>query len=78
MEDKKFWMDIGVKLGRSLECSQKVEQKLNKFIDNEHKHMAEKVDIIDEKVNKIAVKVAWIAGAFFVLTIVVNILIRIL
>ena len=30
------------------------------------------------KVDKIATKVAWIAGGFFVLTVVVNVLIRIL
>lgn len=78
MEDKKFWMDIGVKLGQSLECSRNVEQKLEKFIENEHKHVVDKVDLIDEKVNKIVTKVAWIVGTIGGAVVIADILLRVL
>lgn len=76
--DKKFWMDIGVKLGQSLECSQNVEQKLTKFIENEHAHLVDKLDSVDKKVNKIATKTAWVVGAISTLTVGIHILIRVL
>lgn len=78
MEDKQFWMDIGVKLGQSLECSKNVEEKLDHFIGNDHKHVVKKVDTIDVKLNKVVAKVAWIVGSIAGAFTIANILIRVL
>jgi len=71
MEEKQFWIQLGQDFGETKQLSQDTSIKLEKFITNDFKHL-------DEKVDKLGVKVAWIVGIISALTLVGNALIRVL
>ena len=47
------------------------------FKKNDFGHLSEKVEKIEEKINKLALKIAVIVGAISALTVVINILVRV-
>ncbi len=71
MEDKQFWIQLGQDFGETKQLSISTCKALEKFIGNDFKHL-------DEKVDKLGVKVAWIVGAISALTLIGNVLLRVL
>lgn len=49
-----------------------------KVVMNDINHVEEKIEKVDDKVNKITIKVAWIVGVISALTVGANIAIRLL
>ncbi len=71
MEDKQFWIKLGQDFGETKQLSISTSEALGKFIGNDFKHL-------DEKVDRLGVKVAWIVGIISALTLVGNTLLRVL
>lgn len=69
--NKEFWVQLGMDLGKSIESSQRTEGKLDRFISNDFKHLSNKVD-------KIATKVAVIMGVIGFVWILVQIGLKII
>ena len=47
------------------------------FKKNDFTHLSEKVEKIEEKINKLALKIAVIVGAISAVTVIINILVRV-
>ena len=47
------------------------------FKKNDFRHLSEKVEKIEEKINKLALKIAVIVGAISAVTVIINILARV-
>ena len=71
MEDKKFWIQLGQDFGETKQLSKSTNKRLEDFIGNDFKHL-------DEKVDSLKTKVAWIVGIISALTFVGNVLLRVL
>lgn len=69
MEDKKFWIQLGQDFGETKQLSQDTKDRLENFICNDFKHLA-------ERVNKLGAKVGWIVGVISALTLIGNVLLR--
>lgn len=54
-----------------------IREDFKDFKKNDFGHLAEKVEKIEEKINKLAVKIAVIVGAISAVTVIINILVRI-
>lgn len=78
MEDKKFWIQLGQDFGETKQLSKSTNKRLENFISNDFKHLGETVDKIDNRVGKLSVKIAWIVGVISGLTLVGNVLLRVL
>ena len=75
--DKAFWVQLGVDFGATKQLAKDTNKALEKFIINDFAHMSEKVDSIDNRLNKVITKVAVIFALGTALIITANILIRI-
>ena len=75
--DKAFWVKLGIDFGATKQLAKDTNAKIDKFISNDFLHMNEKVDSIDNKVNKVVTKVAVIFAVGTALIIIANILVRI-
>lgn len=71
MEDKKFWIQLGQDFGETKQLSKSTNKRLENFISNDFKHLEEKVD-------GLVTKVAWVVGVISALTLVGNVLLRVL
>lgn len=67
--DKEFWINLGVQIGKNLECSQSLQEEFHKFVSNDHAHLAAKVD-------KLAIRLAAIVGGITALSAVIQYLIK--
>jgi len=75
--DKAFWVKLGIDFGATKQLSKDTNKKLDRFISNDFSHLDEKVDTLDNKVDKVTTKVAIIFSVGTALIIVANILVKI-
>jgi hypothetical protein len=88
-ESPEFWIGLGQQIGQNLECTQGLRKDLEKFMTNDHAHLAAdvkelegKLDIFtkdfQEKLGKVAIRIAYIVGGISALSFAIQIAARLL
>ena len=76
--NKEFWLKLGADIAvakddsaEAKECSKQMSEKLDRFINNEFHHLEEKVDKINIKIAKLmgGISVAWILAQVVIKTL---------
>ena len=76
-EGKEFWVSLGREIGESKECSKALADKLEKFMTNDHAHLAADVKELRGEFQKLAVRIATIVGGITALSWVIMFLVKI-
>jgi len=71
---REFWIGLGEKLGRV----ESLEKKLETFMTNDHAHLCRDVKELEGKIDKLAVRIAYIVGGISALSFVVQVVVRLL
>ena len=77
-ESKEFWIGLGKEIGESKECTKRIDEKLNKFMNNDHVHLCADVKELEGKIDKLALRIAYIVGGISALSFAVQIAVKLL
>jgi hypothetical protein len=75
-EGKEFWVSLGQEIGASRECAKALTEKLEKFMTNDHAHLAADVKELRAEFQKLAVRIATIVGGITAVSWVIMLLVR--
>ena len=75
---KEFWIGLGKEIGETKACTASLNEKLDKFMTNDHAHLCAEVKEVDAKLDKLAVRIAYIVGGIMALEFVLQIGVRLL
>ena len=77
-ESKEFWIGLGKEIGESKECAKRIDEKLDKFMTNDHVHLCADVKELEGKIDKLALRIAYIVGGISALSFAVQIAVKLL
>ena len=88
-ETQEFWIGLGKEMGETKACAAHIAEKLDKFMSNDHVHLCADVKALDTnirsevkeldgKIDKLAIRIAYIVGGIMALEFAVQIGVRLL
>jgi hypothetical protein len=72
--DREFWVQLGKEIGQNLECNKALGEQFRSFLTNDHAHLADKVGEVEDKVDKLAMRIAYIVGGITALSWVIQLI----
>lgn len=77
-ENREFWVGLGKEIGETKSCAQEVGKKVESLMTNHIPHLQGDIKELDGKLDKLAIRIAYIVGGIMALEFVVQIGIRLL
>ena len=75
---KEFWIALGKEMGETKACGVALNEKFDKFLHNDHVHLVSDVEKLDGKIDKLAIRIAYIVGGIMAIEFIVQIGVRLL
>jgi hypothetical protein len=77
-DNKEFWIGLGKEMGETKSCAQEVGKKVDALMSNHIPHLECNIKELDGKIDKLAVRIAYIVGGIMALEFVVQVGVRLL
>lgn len=77
-DNKEFWIGLGKEMGETKACAQEVGKKVDTLLSNHIPHLEQNIKELDEKLDKLAIRIAYIVGGIMALEFIVQVGVRLL